>query len=212
MDDLIQIESQVRRSPCPYARAAQLRFARPVSWPFGLSELHATRDELAAFSRDDATDLADTLVLPVLRAARLDLHEWAVLLKDLLSAIHDGTTDPVDSHDDPAWDFEYGGVRYFVMVLAPLYPENHPRTSGLANTGLILFHPERAFRKFGISSSLEDRLGLSRRIQKIFEQSGRPYDLRLVTDVPKSQRYLKPLEGGGPPVDWCHATSHAQLS
>jgi len=103
---------------------------------------------------------------------------------------------------DPSWDFEFGGLRFFVSLFAPFYPATHSRWSGDASTMFVLLQPERGFRRFGVSSHLHKRKRLSKLIHARFARHGKHYDLELNTSSPKALRYVKPIKTAGAPIRW----------
>ncbi len=196
------------RSPCPFARLAQVSAVDPWADP----EVTASRlDHLASsLERSISGDRFDLAVIEIRRAETIgSVKAGARITRDVLAGLRerDATTKlPLTSGiDDPRWDFSFLGERFFVSFFAPLYPPDHSRWSGEEDVAFVLLQPERGFRAFGISSTRPDRKAISKKVHRRFRQRGQKYDLAFNLTSPKSWRYVKPVAAEDPPVRWWEA-------
>jgi YqcI/YcgG family len=193
------------RSPCPFARLAGVAECEP--WPHAsptAERLDAWASFLAKSIRSTRCDLG---VLAIHGADELrSVSAGAALVRSLLLGLRERDPScerPLTADiDDPGWDFEFSGERFFVSLFAPFYPPGHSRWSGERDIAFLLLQPERGFRRFGISSQHPSRDLLSERVHQRFKRHGQDYDLELNTSKPKALRYVKPLAIGDPPVRW----------
>jgi hypothetical protein len=193
------------RSPCPFAQLAQITATDP--WPD--PEVTGGRlDRLAAsLEQSIAARLFHLAVVEIHRAETVgSVKLGAKIVHDMLAGLRerDPTAEfPLTSGiEDPCWDFEFLGERFFVSLFAPLYPSHHSRWSGEKGIAFVLLQPERGFRSFGISSGRPNRKTLSKRVHRRFQQRGQGYDLSFNLTSPKSLRYVKPIAAEDPPVRW----------
>jgi len=129
----------------------------------------------------------------------------AALLHALLRGLRgrDGNPEPLTRGiESPDWDFCHGADKFFVSLFAPLYPRWHSRYSGHNSVGFVLFQPESSFRRFGVSSHHPQRKQLARGVHRRFQVRGQDYDVVANSKVPKSMRYVKPVDMQAPPIAW----------
>jgi hypothetical protein len=157
----------------------------------------------------DGTDSEpDVYALPVSTSPTVTPLVYASFLGRLLRRLRADTDDlaiidEIEAAD--SWDFIHNGTAFFLALLAPCYPEAHPRSFGSSNVAVLLFQPERAFRRRGISSRSPHRNQLSDAVRIRFARSGRRYDASLGRAVPKVLRYVKPVDLQDTPIAWWQA-------
>lgn len=192
-------------SPCPFAQTATVPkgciWSEPGPTPERLDQL---TEFLSRFSADPTQDVC---ALEIHRDHTLEsITDAGRLLHSILRGLRKRDTSLsrplIEGIEDPSWDFEFQGLAYFISFFGSFYPSGHSRHSSVDGVSFLLFQPERAFRRFGVSSRRPDRAGLSRRVHQLFTGKGKSYDLDLNLDVPKSFRYLKPIGHNEPPVAW----------
>jgi hypothetical protein len=193
------------RSPCPFARRAQIATGTP--WPDSKPTVERL-DRLASELRESIFGRGFHLaVIEIHKAAAIgSVAAGAGIVLDVLSGLRerDSTTHVplLSGIEERGWDFEFLRERFFVSFFAPLYPSNHARWSGERDVAFVLLQPERGFRSFGISSKRPDRDKLSKKVHRRFQGRGQRYDLESNLTSPKSFRYVKPIAAQDPPVRW----------
>jgi hypothetical protein len=212
--ELDTIDEFLRRSPCPFARLADI--VRPPVW----TEAVATDERLDSLNgelrRSIESGRSDLAILELCGAGQISLAEGAGLVRAILAGLRDRDRD-IDEPllagiEDPDWDFRFAGEALFISFFAPLYPHDHARFSGVVDTAFLLLQPERGFRRYGVSSNLPHRRALSGRVHDRFHRLGQHYNLRLNTDAPKSLRYVKPIGEEDEPVRWWDSTQAGERS
>jgi YqcI/YcgG family len=97
------------------------------------------------------------------------------------------------------WQFEFGGLRLFLNVFAPCYPQRHSKHVDTQGWFYIFAQPEFSFDLCGINS--RNRLAKSV-IRDRFAEAGMPYDGALIDQRHEALLYMFPLRPGDPPVRW----------
>jgi hypothetical protein len=200
-----RIEAALRSSPCPYAGRGRISILGP--WDGHAitgTDLDCLADELATAAGAPADQRPDVIAMIVTERPGTDVTSLARLLRTTLDGL--GRCDRVTGDNIAVglatWDFVFAGARYFVPVFSSVYATSHPRHSALDGHGYLLFQPEWAFRRFGISSTRANRAGLSEAVRSVFAAHGIDYTIESVTQWPKALRYVKPLHEDEPPVRW----------
>jgi hypothetical protein len=203
--------SVLRSNPCPYAPVCRYNLSTVWESPsFSRGHISRLATELKRFALGGDEDVQDVFVVAIEGSRNLNLASATRMFRDVLMSLRsmDSLT---QEHltlgiEDDSWDFMFEGVAFFVMLLAPFYPTSHSRHSDLSDTTFIVFHPERTFRRFGISSKRHDRRELSEKIAALFSLRGRPYRLYDVCELAKPYRYVKPVSADDAPVAWWEMT------
>lgn len=212
MEPSTQLTDILETSPCPFARRG--RFCLAGVWD-SFSPCAAELATLAKHLRDapegrpeERPDVLAVFAKEPRGAGTVELGRFLLrTIAGLRREIDGPDARPVAAEiesDLKGWDFRCGNAQYFVPVFASFYPADHVRQSRIGGWTYVLFQPEWAFRRFGISSRRRDREGLSRRVREVFVASGVTYALDSVLTWPKVLRYIKPVdEGEGPVTWWC---------
>jgi hypothetical protein len=197
----------LRNNPCPYATACRYDLA-PV-WKgvdFSREDISRLASDLRTFALGGDEVTEDVFVLAIEDCSHLTLGQATRTLRNVLVELRsmDSMTKRCLSEgiENRGWDFMFEGTAFFVMLLAPFYPTFHSRHSALSDIAFIVFHPERTFRRFGISSKRHNRRELSERIATLFSVRGKPYRLFDVCELTKARRYVKPISIDGAPLAW----------
>lgn len=200
--------SLVEYTPCPYAGDARVYCApewEPLT-PFieNVDRLVPSLDRFV--DQIEALNL-DIFVVEVRQADSIyELRSFAALLHGLLYALNHRDPNRIEplEHNIMSmdWDFLYKEERFFVPTFAPFYPPNHPRNSRNHGSAFILFQSDHAFSRRGINSKSPDRPNVSLWVYGLFRQAGMDYSMRLVTQRPKAERYVKPFRVDDEPIRW----------
>lgn len=119
------------------------------------------------------------------------LESLAVKFHQLLLTI--SKADPLQRNcfdgdvDVPGWQFEFGGVRLFVSMFAPLFPKNHVRHS--AST-LIIMQPESSFSSHGVGSGFKGSDAIKTAIRERFIAAGYDYPLEEIAGRVEARIYM----------------------
>lgn len=107
------------------------------------------------------------------------------------------------------WRFQFAGVVFYLVVFAPCYGPDHPRSS-LGDEGLfVLFQPAAAFARRHPQGANCLPESTRRAISDAFESAGKPYDRSISLGPLEAYRVVKPLKLGDDPVNWWIVDSHA---
>lgn len=103
--------------------------------------------------------------------------------------------------DVPGWQFEFNGLRMFVMVFSDGYPIDHLRYCDEGS--FVLFQPERSFDSFGIGHDYRDSARRKAAIRSRFTNAGMSYPTHLIDERVEAALYLLPTEADSQePVAW----------
>ncbi|GAB7185709.1 hypothetical protein ATKI12_5540 [Kitasatospora sp. Ki12] len=102
------------------------------------------------------------------------------------------------------WWLSLAGVRWFLVVFAPCYPETSPRsTRGSASTFLLL-QPVHAFDRHATPKGTVIAPAIRQRIRDAHHAAGTPYDSSLAQQTCEAAKFVAALNPGDPPVTWWH--------
>lgn len=197
----------LRASACPYARSARLEVIDPIRLheprPLYPPALCFAFQELVQRNR---IELLDGLILPIVGSQCFSTKTLSGILLNVLTMLRSydltNETDLLTGIETEAWDFEYGGVSFFILALSPFYSAENTRHCNSGDTSYLLFQPESSFRRFGISSSHPNRERISQQVRGIFRSRGQVYDDEVTLSLPKRYRYIMRTLPTDPPVLW----------
>ncbi|MDT0348123.1 hypothetical protein [Pseudonocardia charpentierae] len=209
-DRIDQLLAAIRSSPCPYARSGRYVLGAEWSGTFAdPSSLDRLASVLGGESGKRGTDRADTVIAVSYHpGVEPTCHHLSRMLLKCLSGLRERDSLAATrlaaelSHRRETWDFTFGAVRYFVPVFSSSYRPDHSRKWDMADSTVLLFQPEYAFRRFRISSGRPDRRLLSEQVLARFSERGRPYPIETVTIWPKASRFVKPERDEDGPIHW----------
>lgn len=200
----VPFDKFVNESPCPYASSAL--FSHAPIWDSEVAFAQNSSYVREALDRFVSRKQSDIFVVTINDKSLVkDIPSLSKTLFMLLAYLNQRGQKNLkfpEGIEDLSWDYQFQGVRFFIPVFAPFYPESHPRWSGQAETAYFFFQPDYAFTKHGISSANPHRKLISARVHKLFSQAGKPYSLKLVVGNPKAERYIKPINEEEPAVRW----------
>jgi FPC/CPF motif-containing protein YcgG len=199
--------SKIREHGCLMARTGKIRFSQP-QWHGHLSleeNLSLCLPSLDEFVREIETGKLDVWIFSIndLEYSR-DLSTLAKTLKRTLSFLSDH--DPAQNHsirqniEMPGWEFSYSKINFFVLVLAPLYPIHHPRSSCSRTLSHFLFQPMESFKR--VHTSEARKIKLRARIRKDFRSRDMLLDEKLMGSEIEAYKYIKPINVGDAPIRW----------
>lgn len=199
--------SRIRAHGCLMARTGKIRFSRP-QWNGDLSleeNLSMCLPDLDEFVREIETAKSDVWIFSINDPEySKDLSTLAKTLKRILSFLSEH--DPAQNHcmrqniETPGWEFSYAKVHFFILVLAPLYPIHHPRSSCSRILSHYLFQPMESFRR--IHTSEARKINIRTRIRNDFRSRNMPMDEKLMSSEIEAYKYIKPLDVGDAPIRW----------
>jgi hypothetical protein len=197
------------RSACPFARSGK-HVAAPewrieASW---LDNAARVAEHLSAVLALESSCWDGYVVDIPLESSPDSVAELGRLVRDLLGTL--ASLDPNGKNcmalpvETKGWWFRFGPVRFFVLALSSLYPDEHSRsTRGLPGT-FVVFQPEHAFdRALGKLDIVTAQLRSN--VRKAFEAQGQAYDPSISESPYEVHRYVKPLQSGAPVVRWWRA-------
>ncbi|MCY1041130.1 YqcI/YcgG family protein [Corallococcus sp. bb12-1] len=195
------------RTLCPFAPRAKVWGA--PDWQVGASVEQNARwfapylERFTQLQRWETLDgfiveVADPDLYPDLETLAANFHRFLVQLNQMDPT---GTRIFERQVKSTEWQFEFNGVRLFIIVFSPLYGEHSSRDSYGAQGTFILLQPEESFREFNIPRE-ETQPVKREQIRARFREQGRRYDSAIMQQSFEALRYLKPLRPDEPEVEW----------
>ncbi len=195
---------------CPFARSAEITFARPVSGDLSESET-TTRlyEDISSYVKEGITTAPDGLAVAFSNnVIGNDLNSLAAGFRSIYHAlkINDGSSDEAlftENIEDPGWQLTISGQRLFTIVFSSLYSADNPRHVHEPNTTFLFFQPVQSFssRLPFDKESVEFRK-LKESIRSRFSNAGRAYDGSINDDPREAAKYISPLNLGMKAVEW----------
>ena len=134
-----------------------------------------------------------------------DIDVLARNFKAFLVALssHDPTgADPFASEvRSEEWQFEFCGIRLFVIVFSPIYGIDSTRETYGERSTFVFLQPEQSFESLKIPRDAEAPVKREQ-IRELFAAVGKSYDCYIVKQPFEASRYLKPLHVDEAEVAW----------
>jgi len=197
----------VRASACPFARLARLEVTEPIRLDgSGVRYPQTLASAFDDFTLHNCTEVLDGVIVPIETTTTVSITRLSRILFSVLTILreHDRANDAalLENIESEDWDFDYSGLRFFILALSPSYPSSNTRHCDSGTTSYLLFQPENSFRRFGISSKHPNRELISQRIRRLFSSRGQVYDDEVTLKLPKIYRYIMRATPAQAPVRW----------
>ena len=207
----IQTETQ-----CPFAKSANITFARPISAEFAVIEAaQQLYKDIAAYIKEGIITAPDGIAVALPNTVIGDDFEslttgFNALYRAL--KINDDSSEEaiaIEDIEDPSWQLTLVGQRLFTIVFSSLYPADNPRHINEANTTFIFFQPVQSFssRIPSDKDSVEFKK-LKDNIRSRFSKAGREYDGTINDDLREAAKYLSPQQLGMKAVEWWKSSQY----
>lgn len=198
---------------CPYAKKAKI-WENKFLWEYADSFENNVERFIKKDLENYVTSARDFDVIALEFPANLYAKNFEQLAKTLNKVLFTISPKSVESlselepeeegyYLDNGWQFSYGGERFFITSFAPFYPLSSSRQIYGHDNALILFQPERSFKKY-LPFQKEK---IKKLIRNRFSKAGQQYAPdRVVEDIGckkrhEAPRYVKPISLEGI-VEW----------
>lgn len=201
----VQAETQ-----CPFAKSAEITFARSVtaelSLPEAAQQLH---EDVSTYIKEGITTAPDGLAVALPNSVIGDDFEsltsgFSFLYHAL--KINDGSSEEAiatEDIEDPGWQLTIAGQRLFTLVFSSLYPEDSPRHLDETNMTFVFFQPVQSFHaRIPFDKDSVEFKRLKANIRSRFAQAGLEYDGTINDDRREAAKYLAPQHLGMQAVEW----------
>lgn len=201
----VQAETQ-----CPFAKAADITFARTIGSEISIHEAAAQLySDIAYYVEEGIQAAPDGLAVALSNdVIGNDFDSLVSGFKSIYLAlkINDGFSEEylsAENIEDHAWQLTIAGQRLFTIVFSSLYPADNPRHISEGNTTFLFFQPVQSFnnRIPSTKDSVEFKK-LKENIRSRFSKVGRAYDGSINDDPREAAKYLSPQYLGMTAVEW----------
>ena len=195
----------VRNTLCPYASSAQVIFgpAWEAELPFE-DNIKNNAGSLSQFCHRAFANRLHGFAMEIIageKATQFEAvkHLFYSALKELNKHDPDLSNCMSADYTQIGWQFEFGGIRLFVNVFAPCYPERHTKYSYSKERMFIFFQPVFSFDFCGINRTNKKA---KEYIRQLFCSANRSYNGDLIDDRIEAFLYMFPMATDDPPVRW----------
>jgi hypothetical protein len=201
----IDFERLRAETRCPFAKAAKVWFGPDwlpkLGWSGNVAR-HAV--ELRLFAERAATERYHGFASEVRIGPRaVDFESVRAGFRDYLGSLAEADPDCARSLAADLtvkeWQFEFSGVRMFLNVFAPCYPQPHSKRLQSENAFWVFFQPEFAFDLCNIDPR---SVATKQRIREAFAAAGMPYNGSQIDARLEAFLYMFPVDPAGEPVRW----------
>jgi hypothetical protein len=201
----VQAETQ-----CPFAKSADITFARSIVAEFSMPEAaQLLYEDIAAYAQEGIAAAPDGLAVALPNTVIGDDFESLTSgFNSLYHAlkINDGFSEEAiaaENLEDPGWQLTIAGQRLFTIVFSSLYPPTNPRHIPEANTTFVFFQPVQSFNtRMPFDKDSAEFKRLKADIRSRFAKAGRAYDGAINDDPREAAKYLSPQQLGMQAVEW----------
>ena len=200
-----EFESMRASTYCPFAKGANIRFSPPWKNSLGFdgnvaAHAAALADFVVEGQRSHLHGFVSQITLGedacdfdhVRKAFRAFLHGLARHDDDCCNALKDDkmSTD---------WQFSFRGMRMFLNVFAPCYPQPHSKFIDSPGSLWVFLQPEYSFDLCGIDPS---KTAAKDAIRASFRNAGMNYDGGQIDKRIEALLYMFPMRPTDEPVRW----------
>ncbi|HVC36261.1 MAG TPA: hypothetical protein VNE40_02340 [Candidatus Dormibacteraeota bacterium] len=195
---------------CPFAKTANITFARSVGAEFSIPEAaRQLYEDISSYVEEGIVTAPDGLAVALSNnVIGNDLNSLASGFNSIYHAlkINDGSSEETvatEDIEDTGWQLTISGQRLFTIVFSSIYPADNPRHVHEANTTFVFFQPVQSFsnRIPSDKDSVEFKK-LKEYIRFRFTKAGRAYDGAINDDQREAAKYISPQNLGMKAVEW----------
>lgn len=195
---------------CPFARSAEITFARSIGDEYSIPEA-ATQlyEDISSYVKEGITTAPDGIAVAI--SNNVIGHDFNSLASGFRSMYHalkmnDGFSKDavyIEDIEDPGWQLTMSGQRLFTIVFSSLYPADNPRHVFKANTTFLFFQPVQSFSsRMPFDKESVEFMKIKENIRSRFTNAGRAYDGSINDDPREAAKYISPQGLGMKAIEW----------
>ncbi|MFD7645677.1 hypothetical protein ACFV4P_34095 [Kitasatospora sp. NPDC059795] len=199
-------------SACPFAARARIETVPPYTGLRPYEAGFAAGPAVADLARRIEHDDVDGLLLQLTDLGLGSTIEvLAETVRQTVTGLLEATgTDPAAALADAGtdgWWLQLSGVRWFLIVFAPCYPDTSPRSTRGSTTTFFLLQPVHSFDRHATPKGAVIAPAVRERIRSAHQAAGTPYNTDHAQQTAEAQKFVAPLHPDDPPVTWWRARS-----
>ena len=201
----VQAETQ-----CPFAKTANITFARSIGAEFSVPEAaERLYEDISSYVKEGIVAAPDGLAVPLSNSViGNDFNSLASGFKSIYHALkmNDGSSEEavsIEDIEDPGWQLTISEQRLFTIVFSSLYPADNPRHVHEANTTFLFFQPVQSFSsRIPFEKESPEFKRLKEHIRSRFANAGLTYDGAINDDSREAAKCISPQDLGMKAVEW----------